>query len=86
MAEKRKYTRKKPAEKEADKSETLEQIMIDENIPKAVGESGELRVITTSEIKPRPKNVKSASYKPEDDVIITASDFKPRKWGNVKKL
>jgi hypothetical protein len=68
------------------KPEKLDVIRIDENIAKSEGEIEELRVITTGDLKRPKKPEKAETHNPEEDVMITTADFKPRKWGKVKKL
>ena len=75
-----------PNDISAAEPEELGQVFIDE-IPAAVGKRKKQRVITTGELKPAHNLPnKPKPHNPEDDVMITTADFKPRKWKGVKKL
>lgn len=67
--------------------EALETLIVDETIPKNEAKEEELKVIRTSDLKPAHELKKPPKpHNPEEDVIITTADFKPRKWGKVPKL
>lgn len=74
------------AKKKELKSEKLKSATTNKDIPKAKVKPEKLGVITTSDL-PRLRKIKVAkSHKPGENIIITTSDFKPRKFKDMAKL
>lgn len=68
------------------KPEKLGTVVIDEGIEKAKGEKEELKMVTTADLKPPKRGKAKKAHDAANDIIITTHDFKPRTWGESKKL
>ena len=74
------------AKKKEMKPEKLESVTTNKGIPKAEAKPEKLSVITISDLSRPPKIKAAKSHKPGENVVITTSDFKPRKFKDMAKL
>lgn len=68
------------------KPEKLGTLVIDEGIERAEGKKEKLGMITTADLKTPPRIKRNKAHDAANDTIITTGDFKPRKWGESRKL